>query len=145
MDLQYVLEAEWMGFGHGLDLGCWSGGGNRKRNFKNHCQVSGFRKWVDSDAIFKMGKLEEEMYHMGRLLYPFLKKTDFIGFIYLCLAALGLHGCTQALLWLWCLSLTLASLGAERGLSGHRLHELQPSGSVVAICGLVAQRHVAYS
>ena len=75
MDLQYVLEAEWMGFGqHGLDLGCWSGGGDRKRNFKNHCRVSGFRKWVDSDAIFKMGKRQEERYPMGRLLYLFFFK-----------------------------------------------------------------------
>ena len=83
MDLQYVLEAEWMGFGqHGLDLGCWSGGGDRKRNFKNHCRVSGFRKWVDSDAIFKMGKRQEEMYPMGRLLYLFFFLNRFYLFIY---------------------------------------------------------------
>ena len=84
MDLQYVLEAKLMGFGHGLDLGCWSGGGDRKGNSKNHCQVSGFRKWVDSDAIFKMGKLEEERYHMGRSLYLFLKKKKQNRFYRIC-------------------------------------------------------------
>ena len=70
----------------------------------------------------------------------------FLNFIYLSLAALGLHCCTRAfsscgewgLLFVAVhrLLIAVSSLAAEHGLQAHGLQQLQCVGSVVAVRGL---------